>query len=335
MGVMKMNAKDEILSSILKKAKSLKKKPVIVLTEGWDERGLKASEFIIKEDIADMILIGDESEIKKQAEKLKIDISSMQIINPKTSELTEELAQELLKLREKKGMTIEKAKKLIQDVNYFGCMLAYAGKADAVVGSLICPTAELMRPALQILRKGFVNEVMVIHDPKRDKIFFGTDASLNIEPTVEQLAEMGINAAKCARMFDIEPNVGYISFSTYGSGGDVPQVQILKQAIKIFREKEPEINVDGEFQFDAAINPDAAKKKCPDSELAGKINTFVFPNLNASNIFTHGMMQFSELELLFPVIEGLNKPVAILGRSTPAELVKNMFVVAAVEAGEE
>lgn len=330
-----MNAKDEILSLILKKAKSLKKKPVIALTEGWDKRGLKASEFMVKEGIADMVLIGDESKIKKQAEKNRIDISSMQLINPKTSKLSEELAQELVKLREKKGMTIEKASKLIQDVNYFGCMLAYKGKADAVVGSLICPTAELMRPALQILRKGFVNEVMAIYDCKRDKIFFATDCSLNIEPTAEQLAEMGINAAKCAKMFNIEPKVGYISFSTYGSGGDVPQVQILKQAIKLCKEKKPELNVDGEFQFDAAVNKEAAKRKCPESKLAGKINTFIFPNLTASNIFAHGMMQFSDNELLFPVIEGLNKPVAILGRSTSEELVRNMVIVAAVMAGED
>ncbi len=330
-----MTKKDELMSTLLKKAKKLGKKPTIVLTEGWDERGLKAAEYIVKENIAEMILLGNEKDIKKAAEKSNVDISKMKIINQKTSGLRDGLAEALFRLREKKGMTKEKALELLNDVNYFGCMLAHTGKADAVVGSLICPTAELMKPALQILKAGFVNEVFLLYDPTHDRIIFATDASLNIEPTEEELADMGVNAGKTARLFGIEPKIGFLSFSTYGSGGaDVPQVKKVKDAVKLAQEKAPDMQIDGEFQFDAALNPDAAKRKCPDSKLGGKCNVVVFPNLNAANIFVHGMNQFCGADFLFSMPRGMKKPVGILGRSTPAETVKNMFVLAAVEAVE-
>lgn len=328
-----MGAKDKLMDSLIKNAKSLTKKPKIVLCEGWDGRGLKAADVLVKEGIADMILLGFPDDIKAEADEHKVDISNMEIIDPLKSELVDELANILVDLREKKGMTLPKAKELLKDNNYFGCMLAHTNRADAVVGSLICPTAELMRPALQILKKDFVNEIMVAYDPKRDKIFLMTDASMNIEPSSEQLAQMGVNAANVAKVFDVEPKVGFMSFSTYGSGGDVPQVDHVKTAVEIAQDKAPELEFDGEFQFDAAVDPDAAKKKCPDSKLGGQVNVFVFPDLNSANIFAHGSMQFSELDFILSVIEGLKKPVSILGRSTPEELVKNMFLVTAVQTG--
>jgi phosphate acetyltransferase len=329
-----MNAKEQLLGSLLKKAKGLGKKPRMVLCEGWDARGLKAAEFIVKEGIAEMILIGEESKVREAAKQNNVDISWMEIIDHSKSSKKEALAEQLFKLREKKGMTKEQAAELIKDVNYFGCMMAVTGEVDAVLGSLICPTAELMRPSLQLLRKDFVSEIMVIYDPKKDRVVFMTDASMNIDPAAEQLAHMGINAAKAARLFSVEPKVGYLSFSTYGSGGDGPQIAILKEAIRLVKEKEPGLRVDGEFQVDAAVNPEAAKKKCPGSPLGGQVNVLVFPNLSAANVFAHGMMQFSDTEFLFTMMEGMQKPVYILGRSTSQETVTNMFIMAAIEAEE-
>jgi len=325
------NAKQELMNQILRKAKSLKKKPSLVLCEGWDERGLKATDYVIKENIAEVIVLGDKEKIKQIADKLNINIDNFQIINPENSEISEELAIALQKKREHKGMTIEKARELIKDVNYFGCMMALTDKADGVVGSLICPTGDLMKPVLQLLRKGHVNEVAIWNDVKNNRILFSSDSSLNISPSSEELAIIGINSANVAKVFGFEPKVGFLSFSTYGSGGDFPEVQKVKKAIEIAREKAPDIEFDGEFQVDAALNPDAAAKKCPDSKLGGKINTLIFPDLNSANIFAHGSFQISNANFIFTIIAGLAKPVSVLGRTTTQEIVTNMFIATALQ----
>ena len=216
--------------------------------------------------------------------------------------------------------------------------MVLAGKCDAVLGSLIRPTGDIMKPALQLLRKGMVNEVMVLYDPKGDRVFFATDASLNISPDAEQLANMAINTADIAKMFGYEPKVGLLSFSTLGSGGDGPETLLAREAIvkakELAKAKGSDMKIGGEYQFDAAVNPDAAKRKCPDDELGGQINCFIFPNLTAANIFCHGMGQFSDMNFLFTMMMGTIKPATILGRSTTQEQVQNMFVVTVVEAVE-
>ncbi|MFH1440285.1 MAG: phosphate acyltransferase [Candidatus Woesearchaeota archaeon] len=338
----KTNKKDELMQNILAKAKTkaAEKKPTLVLCEGWDERGLKAAENTVKEGVANIILLDLGGKVQLTCNEFGIGLSQFEILDIKdknNNKLKRELAELLFKAREKKGMTMEKALQLIEDENYFGCCMVLAGKADAVVGSLIRPTGDLMKPALQLLKRGLVNEVMVIYEPKHDRIFFATDASLNISPTPEQLAEMAVNTADIANMFGYEPKVGILSFSTKGSGGDTPETMHAREAVKKAKELRPNLKIGGEYQFDAAVNPEAAKRKCPEDEkagLAGHINCLIFPNLTASNIFTHGMMQVSDLKFLFTLMQGTIKPISILGRSTPQETVTNMFIVAAVEAVE-
>ncbi len=313
-----------------------RRKPArIVVCEGWDERCLRATADISKAELAHLILLGSPEEIKKKASQLQIDISKAEIIDYENAEVREELIEKLVEVRAHKGMTREKAAELI-DVNYFACLYALCGYADGVAGSAICPTAELMRPALQLLRKkdGVVSEVMILEGAK-DRILFTTDSSLNIKPTAEQLAQIALNAADVVQSLGLEPRVALLSFSTKGSGGDGPEIQLVRDALSIVKRRRPELIIDGEMQLDAAVNPEAARRKCPDAIIKGDANTLVMPNLEAANIFGHAILQFSDLKVLFTVLEGLVKPVAILGRSTPLETVRNMIVSCAMQANRE
>ncbi len=311
-----------------------KKKPVkVVVCEGWDERCLQATDDVLKNKFAEIILLGDPKLIEEKAKELKVDISNAEIVDFKNSELKDELAEKLVEVRKHKGLTLEEAKKLIENENYFGCMYVHAGYADAVAGSAICPTADLMRPALQILRqKGrLVSEVSILTDVKNNRTLFATDFSLNIEPSSEELAQMTLNAAERVKSFSVEPKIALLSFSTKGSGGDGPQIQIIRDTVELVKKQDKDLIVDGEYQVDAAVNKKAAQSKCPDSILEGDANTLIFPNLTASNIFAHGMGQFSDMTLDFTILEGLIKPAAILGRSTPLSTVRNMIIGCAMQ----
>lgn len=305
----------------------------VVICEGWDERCLQAAVDLKKKKLAEPILLGEEKKIRKKAEELKLDIKKIEIHDFQHSNLKKELAEKLVELRKHKGMTKEEAEKLIQDENYFGCLYVCAGYAEAVVGSAICPTAALMKPALQLLRKKdcLVSEIIIFNDVKNQRKIFASDASLNIEPTSEELAQITLNAVESVRDFGIEPKVALLSFSTKGSGGDGPQIQLIRKALEIVKQKDPQLLIDGELQVDAAVNREAAKRKCPDSLLKGEANTIIFPNLTASNICAHALGQFSEVQHEFTVLKGLQKPVGILGRTTPLSSVRNAILSCAMQ----
>lgn len=310
-----------------------RKKPAkVVICEGWDERCLQAAADVLKSRLAKIVLLGEPALISRKAAALGVDISGAEIVDFKGSELAPRLAKMLAEARKHKGMTLPQAKQLLQDENYFGCMYAFAGYADAVAGSAIGPTAALMRPALQILRQEgkIASEVAVMHH--RGKVFFTSDSSMNIQPDASQLAQIALNAAECAKAFSIEPKVALLSFSTKGSGGDNAQTQLVRDAVTIVKETDPSLLVDGELQLDAAVSPAVAQRKCPDSPLHGDANVLIFPDLNAGNIFCHAMLQFSDMELDFTLMKGLAKPVAILGRSTPLQAVRNMIVSCCMQA---
>ena len=229
------------------------------------------------------------------------------------------------------------AEKLLEDENYFACTYVLDGMADALVGSKICSTAALMKPALQILRqKGKIaSEVVVFYSPKHDKAFFTSDCSMNIDPSPEERAQVAINAINSAKAVGLEPKCAFISFSTNGSGGNHPNIESVRESVAIVKKEMPDVLVDGELQIDAAVSPYACKRKCPDSSLKGDANVLVFPDLNSGNIFAHSMGQFSELKMIFSMLPGLKKPVGILGRSTPTEFVVNMIYAVAMEANVE
>ena len=306
----------------------------LVVCESWDEKCMHAVSMILKEKLAKVILLGNPDKIKKTAEKLKADISKAEIVDFKKSELRKQLAEKLYELRKHKGIDLKQAEKLMDNINYFACMYAYAGYADAVAGSAICSTAEFMKPALQILRKKntLVSEVTVLDDVKNNRILFAGDFSLNIDPNAEQLASIALNTAECAETFETKPKIALLSFSTKGSGGDLDMFKPIRKAVEIIRKNNPKIIVDGELQLDAALDKFAAKKKCPDSPIKGDANVLIFPNLTASNIFAHALLQLTDVKMIFTMLMGMQKPVIVLGRSTPAEVKRNMMLGCIVEA---
>lgn len=325
--------KDQIYDMVKKAAAKQRRK--ILIAEGWDERCLEAVSIVQKEDILDLILL-DNGEVKKNAEKFDIDFSKLTLIDYKKYDL-DEMADAMVELRKHKGLTKQAAEKLLADENYFACMYVHIGKADALVGSKICPTASLMRPTLQLLReKGkLVSEVALLYEPKNDRLYFASDASLNIDPSAEDLSQMAINAAGIAKEVGVEPKVAMLSFSTKGSGGNNEKTLKVREAVKLAKEKDPNMVIDGEIQFDAAINPYAASRKCPDSPLKGESNVLIFPDLNASNIFVHAMFQITDMEAIFTLTAGLRHPVGILGRSTPTEYVVNILYAMAMECNSQ
>ncbi len=321
------------LKTIEKKAKQ---KPVkVVICEGWDERCIEATGIILKEKLANIVLLGDPETIKRAAKALKADISGAEIVDYKHSGLKKEFIEKLVEVRKHKGMTKEEAHKLIEDENYFACLYALCGYADAVAGSKICPTAALMRPTLQILREPgkLVSEVSIVS--MKDKTYFMSDLSLNIQPTTEDLVSITMNAIDVVRIFEIEPKVALLSFSTKGSGGNTPQTELIREAVAIVKKNDKKVIIDGELQGDAAVNPYAAKRKCPDSPLKGEANTLIFPDLTSSNITCQLLWQFADLQFETTILKGLQKPVAILGRSTPTSAVRNMVAGLAMQVNSK
>ena len=323
----------DILKTIEKKAKQ---KPVkVVICEGWDERCIEATGTILKENLAQIVLLGDAETIARKAKALKADISKAEIVDYKKSDLRKEFIEKLVEVRKHKGMTREEAHKLIEDENYFACLYALCGYADAVAGSKICSTAALMRPVLQILREQgkLVSEVSLVH--MKGKTYFMSDLSLNITPTAEDLGSITLNAIDVVRMFEIEPKAALLSFSTKGSGGNTPQTELIREAVAIVKKKDKKVIIDGEMQGDAAVNPYAAKRKCPDSPLKGEANTLIFPDLAAANIACQLLGQFADLQFETTILKGLQKPVAILGRSTPTSAVRNMIAGLAMQVNSK
>lgn len=329
-----MNHK-QLLDYVYTKAKE--KKCRVLVCEGWDEHCLKASCQLQAEGVAQLVLLGDEQVIAQKAKEWQLGITGIEILNHKTSEKREALANALYELRKIKGMTPEEAHKLLDDVNYFGAMLVQTGYVDGMAGSGICPTGELMKPALQIIKtkegRSLVSEAQVFYDPKRDKMFFLSDSSLNIEPTPEQLATIALNAADCAKSFGITPKVALLSFSTKGSGNS-PVYKPILEALEIARKMDTSLLIDGEMQVDAAMNPNSCKRKCPDCLLQGDANVLITPNLSVGNVLVHALLQFSELKFLFGIAMGMKKPVTILGRGTSLDMVKNLIALTAFEANE-
>lgn len=321
----------------LAKNKATQATKTVIIPEGWDERVLKAVDAILKQEICKVILLGDEEEIKKKCEG-KYDLKDTQIYNPKTAAEKEKFAEILFEKRKHKGMTIEQAKELIENENYFAMVMLDQGIGDAVAGSCICSTADLMRPALQVIgarEKGkLVTSASILIDNEKDRIIASGDDSIVVDPTPEQRADIGFEIANMIKGFGIEPKVAFVSHSTNGSG-EHPILEPIRESIKIFKEKYPDIIcADMEMQGDAAINPDACKKKWPESNVLGDANVLVFPNILVGNVVGHLMMQLTKHKYVFLTL-GMRKPVQVMGRSSSWETIKNVVMLAAAQANME
>lgn len=289
----------------------------IVYPEGTEERILRATEVVVKKKIAHLTLIGPEKNIKANAKKLdlEIDWKQVEIIDPNNSPLTKKFAKSLFELRKEKGLTQKDATKLVHEMNYFGTMLVHQDLVDGMVTGTTFSTADSIRPALQIIKTKDkfhkVSGVFFLFLEKKMLLF--ADTAITIEPNSYELADIAIDTAMTAKKFGIDPRVALLSFSTKGSANH-PNIDKMREAVAMIKDRHPEILVDGELQFDAALVPDVAQRKCPQSPLEGKANVLIFPNLEAANIAYKVAERLSKAKAVGPILQGLKKPINDLSR---------------------
>lgn len=325
------------LESIKQRAKADKK--TIVLPESLERRTLDAAHIVLKEDIANVILVGDEKEIMAKAEGL--DISKATIINPASYEKLDELVNTFYELRKAKGLTEEAAREtLLKDPLYFGVMLVKNDIADGMVAGAINATANVLRPSLQILKTApgtkLVSAFFVMVVPNceygENGIFVFADSGLEQNPTSEKLASIAQSSAKSFELLvQKEPIVAMLSHSTKGSAKHA-DVDKVVEATKIAKEENPNLKLDGEFQLDAAIVPSVGASKAPGSDVAGKANVLVFPDLDAGNIGYKLVQRLAKAEAYGPVTQGIAKPVNDLSRGCVAEDIVGVVAITAVQA---
>ncbi len=330
-----------LIDEIISKAQKLSK--TIVLPETEDERVLKATEKILQQGIAKVVLIGEKDTIEKDAANLNVKIDGAQIVNPKEYEKFDAYVDEFVKLREKKGMTKEKAEQIMgTDPRYFGAMMIHKGDADGMVAGSNSPTADVLRASMQVIGPvpglKTISSCFVMVTPKKeygkDGILIFADCAVIPDPTAEQLADIAISSAKTAKaMADIDtPRVALMSFSTKGSASHA-DVDKVTEAVNILKGKDVDFEFDGELQADASIVQSVGEKKAPGSGVAGKANVLVFPDLGAGNIGYKLVQRFANAEAYGPILQGLKKPVNDLSRGCSVDDIVNVTAITAV-AGE-
>lgn len=313
-----------------KLTEQLKANPkTIVFTEGTDPRIQDAAAKLTAEGILNVILLGNPDAVKLTAADAKYDISKCEIIDPARYADKDAMVEKMVELRKGK-MTEEQVRDALSKGNYFGTMLVKMGKADCLLGGATYSTADTVRPALQLIKTKPGNNIVsscfiMVKDDQ--KLAMG-DCAINIAPNEDELVEIAVETAKTAKVFGIDPKVAMLSYSTYGSGkGDM--VTLVANATKKIKEAAPDLAVDGELQFDAAVALEVAKVKCAGSPVAGQANTFIFPDINAGNIGYKIAARLGGYEAIGPVLQGLNAPINDLSRGCNAEEVYKMALVTA------
>lgn len=317
----------------------LKKNPKkIVFTEGSDPRILEASSRLLASTFLAPVLIGKRDEIESVAEESGFNIRGAEIIDPESYEEIDEMAECLYEIRKNKGMTLEKAKETCLHANYFGTMLVKMGKADALLGGATYSTADTVRPALQIIKtkpgKNIVASCFILVRESAtggNTVLAMGDCAINIKPNEDEIAEIAIDCAECASIFGIDPKVGFLSYSTFGSGSG-EDVDKMRNAAEKAKKLAPELPIIGEVQFDAAVSPRVARTKCPGNEIAGQVNTFIFPDISAGNIGYKIAQRLGNFEAYGPIMLGLNAPINDLSRGCNASEVYSMAIVTAALA---
>ena len=327
------------IDSVKERAK--KNIKTIVLPEAEDLRVLEAAQTILKEKFANVILVGDEERVLKNAKDNNINIEGIKIVNPSKSEKYDEYVGLLVELRKNKGMTEEEARKLILDPVYYGMMMVKAGEADGLVSGAIHSTSDTLRPALQILKTAPDTKLvsafflMVVPDCEYGEkgTFIFADSGLNPNPNVDELEEIAKASGKSFELLvQKEAKIAMLSFSTYGSAARADITQKMKDATEQIKANNPEILVDGELQLDAAIVPEIAKMKAPGSKVAGQANVLVFPDLNAGNIGYKLVQRLAKAEAYGPLCQGIAKPVNDLSRGCSSQDIVGVVAITALQA---
>ena len=317
----------------------LKKDPKkIVFTEGEDPRILEAASRLLASNFLHPILVGKPEAINAKAEESGFNIRGAEIIDPDNFDRMDEMVEMFCELRKSKGVTPEEARKTLSAANYFGTMLVKMGIADSLLGGATYSTADTVRPALQLIKtkpgNSIVSSCFILVRPSatgENEVLAMGDCAINIKPTEDELVEIAGEAAEGARIFGIEPQVAFLSYSTLGSGKG-EDVDKMRNAAQKAKQRYPELPIEGELQFDAAVAPRVARTKCPESAVAGHANTFIFPDINAGNIGYKIAQRLGNFEAYGPILLGLNAPINDLSRGCNASEVYSMAIITAALA---
>lgn len=309
----------------------------IVLPEGNDERILRAAHRLLNQELVKITLLGDPHEINSSIKRLglTLDKGKMNIIDPVNSENFNDYVQTLYELRKSKNVELEMARDLMTDVSYFGTMMVYKGHADGMVSGAVHTTQHTIRPALQFVKTkpgtSVVSSVFFMCLPDRVSVF--GDCAVNPNPTAEQLAEIAISSAESSMMFGIEPRIAMLSYSS-GTSGEGEDVDKVRRATQIVKQKRPDLKVEGPIQYDAAVDPVIGSQKLPNSEVAGKASVLIFPDLNTGNNTYKAVQRETGALAIGPMLQGLNKPVNDLSRGCTVDDIFNTVIITAIQAQE-
>lgn len=325
-------------SRLLQRAKA--EKQHIVLPEGENKRILQATEILLKREVVDITLLGRGEKIREKANILGLHIENAKIIDPKESHLFEEYAKTYCELRKSKGMNIDTARDIIRDVNFYGTMMIYKGHADGMVSGADHTTADTIRPAFQFIKTkpgcSIVSSVLLMC--LNDRVLAYGDCAVNPDPTAEELAEIAISSAVTAKLFDIDPLVAMLSYSS-GRSGKGRQVEKVRKATELALERSielfPGLEIEGPIQYDAAVDKEVAKTKMPESKVAGRATVFVFPDLNTGNNTYKAVQRSANAVVIGPILQGLKKPVNDLSRGCLVTDIVDTVAITAIQAQAE
>lgn len=318
--------------------KAKKQRKHIVLPEGEDDRVLTAAARLLKQEIVDLTLLGEPSQIAASIKRLGLhfDAERLRIVKPVESPYYLDYVETLYELRKNKNVSLEAARDLMADVSYFGTMMVYKGHADGMVSGACHTTQHTIRPALQFVKTkpgtSIVSSIFFMCLPDRVAVF--GDCAVNPNPSAEQLAEIAISSADSSLRFGIEPRIAMLSYSS-GTSGEGADVEKVRQATEIVKQKRPDLKVEGPIQYDAAVDPVVGKQKLPKSEVAGKANVLIFPDLNTGNNTYKAVQRETGALAIGPMLQGLNKPVNDLSRGCTVEDIFNTVIITAIQSQEE
>jgi phosphate acetyltransferase len=308
----------------------------IVLPEGGDDRILQAASTLLARGVVELTILGEEGDIRARASALGVDIAAARILSPEDPEYVEQFAQEYAKLRAHKGMTVEEARGIVTDLSYFGTMMVHLGLADGMVSGAQHTTAHTIKPSFEIIKtvEGVSIVSSVFFMALEDRVLVYGDCAIVPDPTSEQLADIAISSAETSRKFGIDPRVAMLSYSTgeSGSGADVDKVRAATELVK---QRMPQLPVEGPIQYDAAADAAVAKTKMPESTVAGRATVFIFPDLNTGNNTYKAVQRSSGAVAIGPVLQGLRKPVNDLSRGALVRDIVNTVAITAIQAQAE